>query len=264
MQLKSISRDNVILLFRVMLATGLSLLLVMPLSFQPLYYAPLGALLVANTELDASFRVGLHRLYGTLIGALLALIVVNVALPLPLSVSLGLGVGAILCRLLGWSSGTGVMGAVLLIMGTETERQGFVYPEMRLFTTLIGVAVGLLINALFSWLFARRRLLHQYICKAEALLEHLQASQQQVQTPESLHKLYQQLQAFEAVSPLLRLEKHLARLPADWQCRVELLDYVAKETVYACAANLDIERSCQDFGAILAELKVLSRHRVES
>ncbi|MCP9849018.1 FUSC family protein [Cyanobium sp. Morenito 9A2] len=114
------------------------------------YYMPMAVVAVMAGSYGGSYRLGLQRLQGTLLGAAILLVCqAGLTVPLPLALALALLLTRLLGGLLGLEVGYKVAGFVVVMGWLVHDTNLSSWLPLRLFWTCLGILIGLLALQLF-------------------------------------------------------------------------------------------------------------------
>ncbi|MBZ2174858.1 FUSC family protein [Schnuerera sp. xch1] len=129
------------------LAVSITILISQLLSLNSPLIAGIAAIIAMKTSVSESFSIGKHRMFGTIVGAIIALLFSYIA---PLNI-LSIGIGTLIvihiCNMLGWKKSITISVIVFLaIILNYEEGSRLNYAMNRTLDTFIGLIVGTLIN----------------------------------------------------------------------------------------------------------------------
>ena len=109
--------------------------------------AGIAAIMTMETSVSESFSAGKFRMFGTVLGALIAIILLSVSPANFITTAIGLVVIIYICNLLNWQDAVKMAMIVFLVIIVEYE-EGYrvLYALNRTIDTFIGVIVGTTIN----------------------------------------------------------------------------------------------------------------------
>lgn len=130
------------------IAVGLTMVIAKALQIEYPFFAIVAALIAVQPTVSDSWRVGLNRILGTLIGAVVGVVLVSL---FPANFAL-LGIGTIILitimNRLGWNEAINIAGVVLIAIFLDVGVNHISYAFHRLVDTFIGISVAVLVNYL--------------------------------------------------------------------------------------------------------------------
>lgn len=109
--------------------------------------AGIAAIMTMETSVSESFRTGKYRMYGTVFGAVVALIITSISPVNFVTTAIGLFVIIYICNILKWQDAVKMAMIVFLVIIIDFEEgYRFTYALNRSLDTFIGVIVGTAIN----------------------------------------------------------------------------------------------------------------------
>lgn len=128
---------------RLAVVTGLctGLVSVSPITYG--YYMPMAVVAVMASSYGGSFRLGLQRLQGSLLGAVILVVCQGLTLPLPLALAIALGLTRLIGGFLGLEVGYKVAGFVVVMGWLAHDATLSTWVPLRLIWTGLGVLAGL-------------------------------------------------------------------------------------------------------------------------
>lgn len=130
------------------IAVGLTMVIAKALQIEYPFFAIVAALIAVQPTVSDSWRVGLNRILGTFIGAIVGVILVSV---FPANfVFLGIGTIVLITIMnrLGWNEAINIAAFVLIAIFLDVGVNHISYALHRLFDTFIGISVAVLVNYL--------------------------------------------------------------------------------------------------------------------
>ncbi|MCF6465249.1 FUSC family protein [Clostridium sp. Cult2] len=129
------------------LAVSLTILISQLFNLRSPFFAGIAAIIAMQTSVSESFTTGKNRMYGTILGGIVALIFSYFALESVLSIGIGIIIIIYTCNLFGWKKSVQISNMVFLsIILNYEEGSRLNYALYRTLDTLIGLVIGTLIN----------------------------------------------------------------------------------------------------------------------
>ena len=111
------------------------------------FFAAIAAILAMQTSVSESLHVGKDRMYGTILGAFIALLYTLIAPENPFFIGIGTLIIIYICNLFDWKKSVSISTIVFLsITLNYKEGSRLNYAFFRTLDTLIGLIIGTLIN----------------------------------------------------------------------------------------------------------------------
>lgn len=143
MKIEKIGMRTVKTVFAVALTIGIAHIL----NLRSPFFAGIAAIMAMQTSVSESLNKGKQRMYGTILGAIIALIFSIIAPENILFIGLGILIIIYVCNMLGWKKSAQISMIVFLsIMLNYEEGNRVAYALNRILDTLIGLIIGTLIN----------------------------------------------------------------------------------------------------------------------
>ena len=109
--------------------------------------AGIAAIMTIETSVSESFRTGKYRMFGTIFGAIVALIITEISPVNFITTAIGLFVIIYICNIMKWQDAVKMAMIVFLVIIIDFEEgYRFTYALNRSLDTFIGVIVGTAIN----------------------------------------------------------------------------------------------------------------------
>ena len=129
------------------LAVTLTILISQIFNLKSPFFAGIAAIIAMQSSVSESFSMGKNRMYGTILGAIIALLFSLIAPEDPLFIGLGIIIIIYLCNVFGWKKSIQISGIVFLsIILNYEEGSRISYAFYRTLDTLIGLVIATLIN----------------------------------------------------------------------------------------------------------------------
>lgn len=111
------------------------------------FFAAIAAIIAMQTSVSESLGAGKDRMYGTILGAFIALLYTLVAPENPFFIGIAIFIIIYICNLAGWEKSVSISTMVFLsIVLNYKEGSRLDYAFFRTLDTLIGLIIGTLIN----------------------------------------------------------------------------------------------------------------------
>lgn len=128
-------------------AITLTIILAKLLNLKSPFFAGIAAMLAMQTSVSESFEKGKERVYGTVLGGVIALVFSIIAFDNILFISLGILIIIYISNIVGWKKSAQMSMIVFLsIMLNYEEGNRVAYVFNRILDTIIGLAIGTSIN----------------------------------------------------------------------------------------------------------------------
>lgn len=129
------------------IAVSLTILISQLFNLKSPFFAGIAAIISMQTSVTESFNTGRNRMYGTIIGAIVALLFSLIAPENPFFIGIGIIIIIYICNIFGWKKSVQISNIVFLsIILNYEEGRRVNYAFYRTLDTLIGVIIGTLIN----------------------------------------------------------------------------------------------------------------------
>ena len=129
------------------LAVSVTIFISQLFNFRSPFFAGIAAIIAMQTSVSESFTMGKNRMFGTILGAIVALLFSYFAPENVVSIGIGILIIIYACTLFGWKKSVQISTMVFLsIMMNYEEGSRFNYALYRTLDTLIGLIIGTLIN----------------------------------------------------------------------------------------------------------------------
>lgn len=225
------------------LAVILTLFICDLLNIENPFFATIAAIIAMETSVSGSFIIARERMYGTVIGAAIALMF---TLLLPVNyLSIGLGVLLVIyiCDVFQWQNTIKISNIVFIaiLLGFEEDGQ-LQYAVFRTLDTLLGLTVGTLVNYFV------------YPNKVDKTLNKTMDDLVQM-----VQKMLRVFDTQELVSDLESMRKELRRMESQY-------DLIKREMKYNKAFDLDatdIHHIFLEFEKVYSHLSILEDLQVE-
>ncbi|GFN34623.1 FUSC family protein [Tepidimicrobium xylanilyticum] len=111
------------------------------------FFAGIAAIIAMQTSVSESLSIGKNRMFGTVLGAVVALLFSSFAPENIVSIGIGIVIIIYICNVFGWKKSIQLSAMVFLsIILNFQEGSRFNYALYRTLDTLIGLVIGTLIN----------------------------------------------------------------------------------------------------------------------
>jgi uncharacterized membrane protein YgaE (UPF0421/DUF939 family) len=110
------------------------------------FYAAVAALIVMQPTVSDSWKIGINRMLGTLLGAVLGVIFAFISFANPLLAGLGIIVLIIIMNTLGWHESIAIAGVVFVGIFMDMEGPHIFNAFHRVVDTFIGILTAVLVN----------------------------------------------------------------------------------------------------------------------
>lgn len=129
------------------IAVSLTILISQLFNLKSPFFAGIAAVISMQSSVTESFNTGRNRMYGTIIGAIIALLFSLIAPENPFFIGIGIIIIIYICNIFGWKKSVQISNIVFLSIILNYEEGSRVnYAFYRTLDTLIGVIIGTLIN----------------------------------------------------------------------------------------------------------------------
>lgn len=143
MKIKNFGMRTIKTVLAITITIGLARLL----KLQSPFFAGIAAMMAMQTSVSESFEKGKERVYGTVLGGIIALIFSIIAFDNILFISLGILIIIYISNIVGWKKSVQMSMIVFLsIMLNYEEGNRVAYVFNRILDTLVGLAIGTSIN----------------------------------------------------------------------------------------------------------------------
>lgn len=132
------------------IAVALCIIVAQVLKLDSPFYAAIAAIISMGKTIGSSFQVGKNRVIGTIVGAFIGMLCAMIKPGDAIVCGIGIIILITICNILKVQGAISVGGIVLVaIMVNLNGRNPFIYSLNRVYDTLIGILIALLINVLF-------------------------------------------------------------------------------------------------------------------
>lgn len=129
------------------IAVSLTILISQLLNLRSPFFAGIAAVIAMQSSVSESFNTGRNRMYGTIIGAIIALSFSLIAPENPFFIGIGIIIIIYICNTFGWKKSVQISTIVFLSIILNYEEGSRVsYAFYRTLDTLFGLIIGTLIN----------------------------------------------------------------------------------------------------------------------
>ena len=130
------------------LAVTLSILVANALDLQYPFYAAIAAIISMDVTAINSVKMGRNRLLGTFIGAVVGTVLSYIDRGNPFLCGLGVIIATTLCNTFKLKGSVTISGVVLCAIMVLIDKSPIFYTTNRIFDTLVGVCIAVLVNCL--------------------------------------------------------------------------------------------------------------------
>lgn len=130
------------------LAVALCLWIAQLLKFEYPFYSAIAAVIAMQATIADTFKQGLHRMQGTLVGALTGYVFALVMVKNPWWTGLGLILTLMILKWMRWTEAMNIAGIVFIAITINLTGRPLNYAFNRIIDTLVGLTVAFLVNSL--------------------------------------------------------------------------------------------------------------------
>lgn len=116
------------------------------LKFKHPFYSAIAAVLAMQATIEGSFQTGVHRMQGTIVGALTGCIFALVAVRSPWWTGLGLIVTMTVLKYLKWHKAMTIASIVFIAISVNLTGKPLDYAVNRIIDTALGIIIAYLVN----------------------------------------------------------------------------------------------------------------------
>lgn len=176
------------------------------------FYAAIATIISMENSVTNSYTAGRNRMMGTLVGAGIGLIFAWIKPHDAFFCALGIVIVIYICNLLKWNKSISIASIVFLaiMLNLEPGESSFYYGINRIFDTLIGVSVAVLVNYL---IFPPKHEFNLHVAR-KALMKNLQEISTQVlfqKNNTGIRDLKKDISILEKYYALCKQEFHLKK-----------------------------------------------------
>ncbi|SHH02071.1 Aromatic acid exporter family member 1 [Tepidibacter thalassicus DSM 15285] len=144
------------------IAVSLSIAVSKFLDMEYPFYAAIAAIISMQNSVIESFKVGRNRMLGTILGAIVGLVFYAINPTSTVLSGIGIIVIIYICNLLRWNKSVTIAGIVFCVIMTNLDgRDPVFYALNRVFDTLLGITVAVLVNYFIAPLNSLERILKE-------------------------------------------------------------------------------------------------------
>ena len=164
------------------IAVALCIWIAQLLKFEYPFYSAIAAVIAMQATIEGSLKTGVHRMQGTIVGALTGYVFALVAVRSPWWTGLGLILTMTILKFMKWHEAISIASVVFIAISVNLTGKPLDYAVNRIIDTALGIIIAYLVN---RWVFppryhketeksfqdARHHVIHLYQTAFRALLD---------------------------------------------------------------------------------------------
>jgi len=123
------------------------------LNFEYPFYSAIAAVIAMQATIEGSLKTGVHRMQGTIIGALTGYIFALIVVNNPWWTGLGLIVTMTILKFMKWQDAMSIASIVFIAISVNLTGKPLDYALNRIVDTALGIIIAYLVN---RWIFPPR------------------------------------------------------------------------------------------------------------
>jgi len=132
------------------IAVALCIWIAQLLKFEYPFYSAIAAVIAMQATIEGSLKTGLHRMKGTIVGAVTGYAFALVLVKSPWWTGLGLIVTMTILKLMKWQEAMSIASVVFIAISVNLTGQPLDYAVNRIIDTALGIIIAYFVN---RWVF---------------------------------------------------------------------------------------------------------------
>ncbi|HZK84018.1 MAG TPA: aromatic acid exporter family protein [Desulfosporosinus sp.] len=135
------------------IAVSLCIWIAQLLKFEYPFYSAIAAVIAMQATIEGSLKTGLHRMKGTMVGAVTGYVFALVVVNNPWWTGLGLIVTMTILKIMKWQEAMSIASVVFIAISVQLTGKPLDYAVNRILDTALGIIIAYLVN---RWVFPPR------------------------------------------------------------------------------------------------------------